>query len=104
MLKLNLSHREDYCYFVINAQDKIENWENLSQIECLSKLFCMMPRALGKYVKEIFLYRRSTEEVCYPYSEMKYSLLLFVIVIAPLSRAEHLYLICIYSEEFMGNC
>ncbi len=40
--------------FVINARNRINNWENLSQIECLSKLFSTMPRALGKYVKQIF--------------------------------------------------
>ncbi len=45
--------------FVLKAQDKIDNWENLTQMECLSKLFITMPRALGKYVKEIFLYRRN---------------------------------------------
>ncbi len=45
--------------FVNNAQNSINNWENLTQRECLSQLFKVMPRALGKYVRDIFLYRRS---------------------------------------------
>ncbi len=44
--------------FVANAQSVIENWEELTQSECLKLLFQVMPRALGKYVKSIFLHRR----------------------------------------------
>ncbi len=44
---------------VEKAKRIINNWENLTHLESLSKLFEVAPRALGKYVKEIFLYRRS---------------------------------------------
>ncbi len=45
--------------FVANAQSVIENWDELTQPECLKSLFQLMSRALGKYVKNIFLHRRS---------------------------------------------
>ncbi len=45
--------------FMHRAQECIDNWDNLTQNECLKELFSVMPRALGKYVKEIYLYRRS---------------------------------------------
>ena len=45
--------------FMHKAQNCIVNWENLTQSECLTQLFNLMPRALGKYVKDIYLYRRS---------------------------------------------
>ncbi len=45
--------------FVQKAQNVIDDWENLNQTECLSKLFNTMPTALGKYVKDIFLCRRN---------------------------------------------
>ncbi len=44
--------------FVTKAQSVIGNWDDLTQIECLTALFQTMPRALSKYVKEIFLCRR----------------------------------------------
>ncbi len=44
--------------FVTNAQSVIENWEDLTQTECLKLLFELMPRALARYVKNIFLHRR----------------------------------------------
>ena len=44
--------------FITNAQSVIENWEDLTQTECLKSLFQVMPRALARYVKNIFLYRR----------------------------------------------
>ncbi len=44
--------------FVTKAQSVINNWDELTQIECLKYLFEVIPRTLGKYVKEIFLYRR----------------------------------------------
>ena len=46
--------------FVHKARDKIADWDNLTQTECLANLFCKMPRALGKFVKDIFLCRRNT--------------------------------------------
>ncbi len=45
--------------FISNVHSYIENWDNLSYRECLQQLFNVKPRALGKYVKEIFLHRRS---------------------------------------------
>ncbi len=45
--------------FVQKAYNLIDNWEDITQNQCLMKLFNVMPRALGKYVKDIFLYRRS---------------------------------------------
>ncbi len=45
--------------FMHKAQNCINDWEKLSQSECLEQLFEVMPRALGKYVKEIYLYHRS---------------------------------------------
>ncbi len=46
-------------HFINNVHNDIDNWEILTQHECLTQLFHVKPRALGKYVKEIFLYRRS---------------------------------------------
>ncbi len=45
--------------FVNSVYESIDDWENLTQHECLKQLFQVKPRALAKYVKEIFLYRRS---------------------------------------------
>ncbi len=45
--------------FINKVRDSIDNWDILTYVECLTKLFELKPRALGKYVKEIFLYRRS---------------------------------------------
>ena len=45
--------------FINNVRNSIDNWDNLSQRECLTQLFNIKPRALGKYVKDIFLYQRS---------------------------------------------
>ncbi len=42
---------------VIKAQNEIENWDNLTEVECLSKLFAVMPRALGRFVKKSFVHR-----------------------------------------------
>ena len=36
--------------FVQKAQNCINNWDELTQSECLKQLFNEMPRALGKYV------------------------------------------------------
>ncbi len=44
---------------VEKAKRVINNWENLTDLKSLSKLFEVAPRTLGRYVKEIFLYRRS---------------------------------------------
>ena len=45
--------------FVQKAQNFINDWENLTQTECLTQLFNTMPRALGRYVKDIFIFRRN---------------------------------------------
>ncbi len=37
----------------------IDNWNSITYEECLKQLFEVKPLALGKYIKEIFLYRRS---------------------------------------------
>ncbi len=44
--------------FINSVQNSIDNWDNITYEECLKQLFEVKPRALGKYVKEIFLYRR----------------------------------------------
>ncbi len=51
-------HDTQRLQFVNNVCNSIDNFENLTQQECLAQLFKVKPRALGKYVKEIFLYRR----------------------------------------------
>ena len=45
--------------FINNVHSTIENWDDLTYNECLKQLFEVKPRALGKYVKEIFLFRKS---------------------------------------------
>ncbi len=45
--------------FIDKVRDCTDNWDTLTYNECLTKLFELKPRALGKYVKDIFLYRRS---------------------------------------------
>ena len=43
--------------FINKVHNDIDNWEQLTHQECLKQLFQLKPRALGKYVKEIFLYK-----------------------------------------------
>ncbi len=45
--------------FINSVHNHVENWDNLNYNELLQQLFEEKPRALAKYVKEIFLYRRS---------------------------------------------
>ncbi len=45
--------------FFTRAQNEVENWNMITQTERLSKLFKVMPRALAKYVKDIYLHRRN---------------------------------------------
>lgn len=44
--------------FINTVHNHIEKWDELSYNECLQQLFEVKPRALGRYVKEIFLFRR----------------------------------------------
>ena len=41
--------------FINNVGNSIDNWDNLNQHECLTQLFKLKPRALAKYVKDIFI-------------------------------------------------
>ncbi len=64
---------EDQCHFVFkcpaymirrsifndNAKIKIPHWDNLDDISKFKLLFEEHPRMLAKYVKDIFLYRKS---------------------------------------------
>ncbi len=43
----------------VKARNIIERWDELSDIHKLASLFKHMSRALGKYVKDIFLLRRN---------------------------------------------
>ena len=45
--------------FYVKARNIIERWDELSDIDKLASLFKHMSRALGKYVKNIFLLRRN---------------------------------------------
>ena len=64
---------EDQCHFVFNcpsytirrgifydkARERIVNWDSLDDINKFRILFEKHPRMLGKFVKDIFLYRKS---------------------------------------------
>ncbi len=45
--------------FVDKVKEKIENWDNLSITDKFVTLFNEQPRLLGRYVKDIFLHRKS---------------------------------------------
>ncbi len=45
--------------FIDRIKDKVVNWNTLSETEKFTKLFNEHPRLLGKFVKDIFLYRKS---------------------------------------------
>ena len=44
----------------IKAREQINGWDNLTDYDKLSQMFSKMTRILAKYVKNIFLIRRST--------------------------------------------
>ncbi len=45
--------------FVNTCRDRIVGWDILTDIGKISALFCHQPRLFGKYIKKIFLYRKS---------------------------------------------
>ncbi len=45
--------------FIERVKDKIANWDNLSNTVKFIELFDNHPRILGKFVKDIFVYRKS---------------------------------------------
>ncbi len=44
----------------VQARERIDGWDNLTEYNKLSQLFVSMTRILAKYVKNIFLLRRNT--------------------------------------------
>ncbi len=46
--------------FIERVKDNIANWDSLSNTEKFIELFQNHPRTLGKFVKDIFVYRKST--------------------------------------------
>ncbi len=45
--------------FIEKVKEKIANWDNLTDNEKFIHLFKDQPRALARFVRDIFLYRKS---------------------------------------------
>ena len=46
--------------FVTKVKEKLNNWDTLNEQEKFIHLFNEQPRTLARFVKDIFLYRKST--------------------------------------------
>ena len=45
--------------FIEKVKEKINNWDTLNDNDKFIQLFNDQPRALAKFVKDIFMYRKS---------------------------------------------